>query len=207
MTRTYQLYKFLYDSIMLCMNTFMFTIEDVIEVGRKAFDTKRTVPDTNEGVSGTVFSVADKEKYIIVRGKKMYFDYTLQEIDEIDQYNKDLVYRKVSKKNEWFWLDINASFIEPVRDRLLLLERLRKNPTKKKDLNIEKAKQFPISSLIDFRYRKAKCIFHEDHSPSLYYYPNTNTVYCFACNTFADSIKVYQTIHQCTFRKAVLALQ
>ena len=189
------------------MNSFQFTIKDIIEVGREAFGTKTAVTDTKEGVSVAAFSVSDKQKYIIVRGKKMYFNYSLEELDEIDQYNKDVIYRKVSKKNEWFWLDINASFIEPIRERLLLLERLQKNPIKKGELNIEKAKQFPISELMQFKYRKAKCIFHNDHSPSLYYYPVTNTVYCFACNTFADSIKVYQTIHNCTFRKAVLALQ
>ena len=74
---------------------------------------------------------------------------------------------------------------------------------------LERAKAYPIDSLIEFRSDKAQCIWHLDvDKDDLHYYRQTNTVYCFACGKHGDAIDVYRQLHDgCTFKEAVEALQ
>ena len=67
----------------------------------------------------------------------------------------------------------------------------------------EIAKTFPIDSLITFKQKKACCIWHNEKTPSLTYYPKTNSVYCFGCGKYGDAIDVYRNIHDCDFKTAV----
>ena len=70
---------------------------------------------------------------------------------------------------------------------------------------IARAKQYPIGNLIKFdRMSKALCIWHSENSPSLHYYKDTNTVYCFGgCGKHGDSIDVYRQLHNCSFKEAI----
>jgi hypothetical protein len=71
---------------------------------------------------------------------------------------------------------------------------------------IEHARQYPITSIIDFpkgRYRC--CPFHEDRNPSMALYENH--VHCFVCNRTWDSISATMELDGVTFREAVLSLQ
>ena len=73
---------------------------------------------------------------------------------------------------------------------------------------IRRAKEYPIGDMIDFnRAGKAKCIFHDDKSPSMHWYKSTNTVRCFSCNRSWDAIDVYMELHKCDFATAVKELQ
>ena len=84
--------------------------------------------------------------------------------------------------------------------------------TGKKDLtngtDIEKARAFPISELIDFKNDKARCPFHNEKTPSLQYYPADNHCYCFGgCGRAYDAIDVYMKINNCGFKQAVAKLK
>lgn len=71
---------------------------------------------------------------------------------------------------------------------------------------IDQARQYPITSIIDFpkgRYRC--CPFHEDSNPSMALYDNH--VHCFVCNRSWDSISAVMKLDDVSFREAVLALQ
>ena len=72
---------------------------------------------------------------------------------------------------------------------------------------ISRAKQVPISSLIEVnRANKALCLFHQDRTPSLHVYPD-NHYYCFVCNASGGSITLYRALNpNATFREAVHAL-
>ncbi len=75
------------------------------------------------------------------------------------------------------------------------------------ELDISIAKDFSITNLINFNSQKfACCIFHDEDSPSMKYYPNTNSVHCFGCNKSADSISVAQQIYGEDFISAVKRL-
>ena len=72
---------------------------------------------------------------------------------------------------------------------------------------IERAKQVPISSMLDFeRGKKRLCLWHSDTQPSLSLHEKGNFVKCFSCDKYADSIAVYQELNNCDFKTAVKEL-
>ena len=87
----------------------------------------------------------------------------------------------------------------------LLRERTATPRTKDTTDRIQRAKQYPITNFpeLTFIRGKAKCVWHNDNTPSMHYYKTSNTVYCFSCGKFGDSIAVYRQIHGCTFKEAV----
>lgn len=73
---------------------------------------------------------------------------------------------------------------------------------------ISKAKTYPISNILRFnKDYKTCCIWHNESGPSLHYYRETNTVYCFGCGKHGDVIDVYRTINECSFKEAIEELQ
>jgi len=71
---------------------------------------------------------------------------------------------------------------------------------------IEQARQYPITSIIEFSKGRYRCCpFHEDRNPSMALYENH--VHCFVCNRTWDSISATMALDDVTFREAVLALQ
>jgi hypothetical protein len=74
-------------------------------------------------------------------------------------------------------------------------------------LDISRAKQYPITQLIEFKGNVARCIFHSpDKNPSMYYYPRNNKVKCFSCGKLADAIDVVQQLQGCSLKEAVAYL-
>ncbi len=71
------------------------------------------------------------------------------------------------------------------------------------ELQIGRARSFPIPELIAIKRGTAVCIFHNDHKPSLKYYAKDNRVYCFACGKSADAIDVYMQLSGSDFKTAV----
>lgn len=70
---------------------------------------------------------------------------------------------------------------------------------------VARAKEYPITQLIDFdSFKKTICPFHAENTPSLVYYPKTNSCYCFGgCGKAYDSIAIYRHKTGCTFTEAV----
>ena len=75
------------------------------------------------------------------------------------------------------------------------------------DAMITRAKEVPIDTLLDIGRNNIECLWHDDRSPSLSYHKKGNFVKCFACDEYADSIKVYQKINNCDFKTAVIEMQ
>lgn len=72
------------------------------------------------------------------------------------------------------------------------------------DDKVLRAKSVPMSNYIEFRQKKACCPWHSDSTPSLAYYPKTNTAYCFgACGRAYDAIDSHMMKHNCTFKEAI----
>lgn len=70
------------------------------------------------------------------------------------------------------------------------------------------ARMYPITELIKFnKEKKALCPFHAESTPSLHYYPKTNTTYCFGgCGKRYDAIDIYQKQSGNNFQNAVTYL-
>jgi DNA primase len=65
---------------------------------------------------------------------------------------------------------------------------------------LERLKEFPILDIardlgfdVD-RYRKLHCPFHADDTPSLVFYPATNSFYCFGCGKSGNSLTLYSEL-------------
>lgn len=154
------------------------------------------------------FCVAYKDKKELLKEQIEIAYRNLERLEIAKREYADIIYRK--SKNEWFWNDIvEALFTGPYEKRQNDIIKRNKFvlDNNRKLLNIEKAKTFPITDLIEFNNSNmACCIFHNEKTPSLHYYPKTNSVYCFSCNTYGDSIKVFQQLNNCTFLEAVKKL-
>jgi DNA primase len=75
------------------------------------------------------------------------------------------------------------------------------------DDEVLRAKSYPMTNLIEFRQGKACCPWHLEKTPSLTYYPKTNSAYCFgACGRAYDSIDAYRHKHGGSFMNAVKEL-
>lgn len=73
--------------------------------------------------------------------------------------------------------------------------------------DVERVKTYPITKLVKFEKKKACCIWHNEKTGSLTYYPKTNTVYCFGCGKYGDVLDVYKTINNCSFKEALFDLK
>lgn len=70
-----------------------------------------------------------------------------------------------------------------------------------------KARTYPMEHLIEFQRRKASCPWHNEKTPSLQYYPKTNTAYCFGgCGRAYDAIDAYMLKHNVGFKEAIKEL-
>lgn len=84
---------------------------------------------------------------------------------------------------------------------------VKKTRTEEKD-RILRAKSYPVPELVDLKRNKTCCLWHKEKTPSLVYYPETNTLYCFGgCGKAYDAIDIYRQKYNCTFKEAVNKLQ
>ena len=90
--------------------------------------------------------------------------------------------------------------------RLRAITPVRKSSVGVNDMDIERAKAVPISSLVRFVRHTAQCLWHTDNNPSLYLYEKENRVNCFSCGRNEDAIGVYMALNGVDFATAVRAL-
>lgn len=107
-----------------------------------------------------------------------------------------------------------------VEQSLCCIQRLKqkKNQPQRQGLNdedIEQARNVSIIRIAEIHLGKlrktgksyiARCPFHEDNSPSLALYPDSNRFYCFGCNATGDVIAFAQKIFNCDFKTAIYSL-
>jgi len=70
---------------------------------------------------------------------------------------------------------------------------------------IAAAKAVPLTEFLKFNKQGfAHCVWHQEKTPSLKYYPIDNRVYCFGgCSRGGDTLDVVQQIHSCTMQEAI----
>lgn len=75
------------------------------------------------------------------------------------------------------------------------------------DDKVLRAKSYPMTELLAFTRRKMCCPWHQESTPSLQYYPKTNSAYCFGqCGRAYDVIDAYRQVHNVGFVEAVKEL-
>lgn len=74
------------------------------------------------------------------------------------------------------------------------------------DEMIERARDYPVSQLIDFKHGKAIAFCHEDKNPSMFHGTRTNTAQCPVCAKSFDSIEILRERDGMSFKEAVTNL-
>lgn len=107
------------------------------------------------------------------------------------------------------FVDFFADQIQKKIDRVdRILSLLGSTDTLKKgQLTIERAKLVPISGFVDFnRAGFACCIWHNENTPSMKYYPQSNRVKCYGCDKSGDVLDVVMQIRSCDLKEALRLL-
>jgi hypothetical protein len=126
---------------------------------------------------------------------------TRKRITELN--NQALDYYPASEKNTpWFLRQFIPDLEQEIKDLNRQLWKLTK-PEFNGTLDVERAKQVPITEILIFRNNKTKCLWHEDKHPSLSYHRKRNCVHCFVCDKDADSIDVVMEFMKLDFKSAV----
>jgi len=172
---------------------------------------KRDVPSYTQRQALEIFPEA---KSVVREIMKTEIEQCRKDLDlalRIESECHNIIYRKSSKESEYFWQSVcDVLWVQPLREgREQKIKRnsffLSNKP--KGNLNVERAKEFPIDELIEFRKNIGKCLWCDDcDGDDLYYYRKTNRVYCFACNKSADSIDVCMKLTGFSFVDAVKKL-
>lgn len=131
--------------------------------------------------------------------KKEYNILLKQTQNKIDEY-KDIVRKNPARVMSQLELE---DYIEKKKQLKLIIELYSKP---KGEINIDKAKQYPIDQLLEFKGGFTRCIFHEEKTGSMKYYKDKNRVHCFSCNQGWDAIDIYQKLNNVEFTEAVKRL-
>jgi len=141
----------------------------------------------------------------IGKTKKEYTEIKNETQAIIDRYKKDF---QNPKHNE-----ITKAFIEsckePWVEKKKRLNKILLMPKKftQNNNNLATAKTHPIDQLIDFNSAGfAACLWHNESTPSMKYYKNSNSVYCFSCHSKHDAVDVYSILHGVTTAQAISQL-
>lgn len=87
-------------------------------------------------------------------------------------------------------------------DRWIFLHSKRTKEVK--GIDFERIKSVPIPNILEInRSGFATCPLHTDKTPSLRYYKDNNSWFCFSCNKGGDVIDLIQAIKGCTLQEAV----
>ena len=168
------------------------TFPEAIPAARRA--NKARIKELNRSIS----SLSDFRELWSNDINKIHFSLQPAYIEYLD----DLVgrlhtgYEKEIKKCE-YQLEYLKNYGKPVPE-----EKMRNDITPER---VARAKEFPITELLDVKRGTTLCLWHDDHRPSMKVYPD-NHVYCFSCARNADAIDVYMALNGVGFREAVRAL-
>lgn len=174
---------------------------------------KESLEDYSWGDMAKLFLTTKTDKKHIARLLQAEIDLSKKDINKTNFFIDDLIYRKAKDEaqgREILNILYNTSEEERVIKRnAFRIATLQDRPVKNgiTDEDISRAKQYPISEFLQFNKQgKTLCLWHTDKNPSLHYYKNSNTVYCFTCNRKADVVDVYQKLHNVNFIQAVTKL-
>lgn len=122
---------------------------------------------------------------------------TARSYQNIEQVEEEMIQRRA----QWLPTRFHKAYIEANRPQNRTNQEVAKYTG---DDKVLKAKSYPMTNLIEFRQRKACCPWHNEKTPSLQYYPKTNSAYCFgSCGRAYDSIDAYRLKYGGSFVNAV----
>lgn len=135
--------------------------------------------------------------------KKMIREFVAIETAELERLKKE---RSKFLKDTPDWTYYNFLVDSKLRDIDWYKFFDKKSVSSSNVLDKEKLITVPISRFIDFKNGFSNCIFHSEKSPSMKFYPTTNTIHCFGCGKTANAIQAMQQVKGCDFKTALQEL-
>jgi len=122
---------------------------------------------------------------------------------------------ELNEEPKEFWTDIVDYFvggeIVSCEKRIKEIKRYIDEPQEFKgsitQQDIEIAKEYSFDNLIDFKHGKTLCPFHNEKTPSFNWNKKNNTVKCFGCGWYGDTIKYVMETESVGFIQAVKMLK
>lgn len=100
----------------------------------------------------------------------------------------------------------NEACIEGSEKRIaklqVFIKRMDFNKADTRGLDFDRAKLVPISNFVDFKGGVARCVWHNEKTPSMKYYKDQNKVWCFGCNRGGDVIDVVMAQQNLSIKQA-----
>lgn len=140
--------------------------------------------------------VKDISDYVARGGNLSELMRTAKHYGSIEEVHQDM------KERESLWLPtrFHEAYIEANTPKVMPKSRGVREDLKDP---IARAKAVPIDTLLPIIGGKTKCIWHNEKSPSLQYYKESNHVFCFGCRKHGDAIDVVRQMRDCSFIEAV----
>ena len=124
-------------------------------------------------------------------------------VSQVNARLQDLV---IQKRNQPVGIveKIDKDIAETLKRKKQLLSSIEHSGQSSEILDIEKAKQYPVTSVLEFDQQgNTNCIWHNEKTPSLHYFEKTNSVYCFGCKKYGSVVDVIMTQQERDFISAV----
>lgn len=156
------------------------------------------IPDAKVCLLPTMPGVKDISDYVSKGGDLVTLLATAKSYPDVSSVEEDMQHRK----SLWQSVVFHEKYLDAHRQQQ---ERATQSTsTYEGDDRVLRAKTYPMDQLMKFTHKKACCPWHNEKTPSLAYYPKTNSAYCFgSCGKAYDVIDLYRHIHHCGFKKAV----
>lgn len=161
-------------------------------------------PEAREIIPALIKEYKNQRKYL-VRAIIKEHKYIMTSSDEMFIYFWT-AWLKLTKVHDLLIIDKKMQrlqrFLKPVSNKTKSLDRVSNE-------DIESAKNVPIESLIDQKFRRSGnnlvglCPFHNENTPSFYIYVNDNRGWCFGCNQGGDAIVIAMRLHDLSFKEAI----
>ena len=124
------------------------------------------------------------------------------QFNSIDDIEKELRKRRANWQQTYFHSKILKEKLK--QETKFVHKKLPPAKQQKFDNDKERALAVPITEFVDFRpHRKALCLFHKEKTPSMTYYPQTNTFYCWGCGKSGDVIDIVMCLNNMSFKEAM----
>ncbi|MDZ4227853.1 MAG: CHC2 zinc finger domain-containing protein [Candidatus Levybacteria bacterium] len=165
-------------------------------------------PQAKSAIKRNLTAEIKKSRNDLSRAHELYNEYTYK------------LMPRIPAQAQWFFYICRDFIVEELtKDREKTIKRnyfylsaLKPQPSisangKITPQDIQRAREVPLDTFLTVNSASfAPCPFHEDKTPSLRVYKNTNRWYCFSCNSGTDVIDLYMKMNKCDFITAVKKL-
>jgi CHC2 zinc finger len=155
-----------------------------------------------EDPTGRMFT--KKEFRVFINEQLAILNQWSKEVNDREDKERDTFPYEIDKESsDWS----RRKILERERKLSYLLKRISTKVESKDVLDKDSARLVPITDFIEFdRAHFARCLWHEEDTGSMKYYPKNNTTHCFGCGKHGDVIDVVMKQFNVNFTSALKIL-